>query len=124
MLSEWKANAEKMKVETHAVYLACRDPRVPWYVRVFAVCVTAYAFSPIDLIPDFIPVLGYLDDLIIIPLGITLIIRMIPSEVMRESRERARDLSSEGITAGKTASVIIVLIWFACAISLGFYFWP
>ena len=92
----WKEKARTLKRETYAVYLACRDPRVPWYARVFAVCVVAYAFSPIDLIPDPIPVLGYLDDLILIPLGIKLALRMIPAEVMAESREKAREIIRQG----------------------------
>ena len=87
--ASWKARALQLKAETYAIYLAYRDPRVPWHARLFAACVVGYAFSPIDLIPDFIPVLGYLDDLILIPLGITLALRMIPPEVMAECRQKA-----------------------------------
>jgi len=78
-----------LKREVYALYFACRDPRVPWYAKVFAAGIVGYAFSPIDLIPDFIPVLGYLDDLVLIPLGIMAIRAMIPHVVMAECRERA-----------------------------------
>src|SRR3954466_8261439 len=83
--------ARALKVETLALYLVARDPRVPWYARLFVAGIVAYALSPIDLIPDFIPVLGYLDDLIIVPLGLKLALRMVPPEVLEECRARARD---------------------------------
>jgi len=85
-IERWKQEARKFKVELYAVYLAYKDPRVPWHARIFAACVVGYAFSPIDLIPDPIPVLGYLDDLVLIPLGVMLALRMIPKEVMAECR--------------------------------------
>jgi uncharacterized membrane protein YkvA (DUF1232 family) len=81
--------ARAIKRDVHAVWLASRDPRVPWYAKALAVCIAAYAFSPIDLIPDFIPVLGYLDDAILLPLGFLLVVRMIPPEVMAEHRAAA-----------------------------------
>jgi uncharacterized membrane protein YkvA (DUF1232 family) len=81
--------ARAIKRDVHAVWLASRDPRVPWYAKALAVCIAAYAFSPIDLIPDFIPVLGYIDDAILLPLGILLVVRMIPPEVMAEHRAAA-----------------------------------
>jgi uncharacterized membrane protein YkvA (DUF1232 family) len=90
-LREW---ARALKRDVHAVYLAARDPRVPWYAKAVAGCVAAYALSPIDLIPDFIPVLGYLDDLIIVPLGILMVVALIPPGIMAEHRataEAARD---------------------------------
>ena len=71
-INQWKARARQLEIETYALYLAYRHPKVPWYAKVFAACVVGYLFSPIDLIPDFIPVLGYLDDLILVPLGIFL----------------------------------------------------
>ena len=82
MIETWKQRARQLKMETYAIYLAYRDPRVPWYARLFAACVVGYAFSPIDLIPDFIPVLGYLDDLIMVPVGIFFALKMIPPPVM------------------------------------------
>ena len=92
----WKQRARQLKTETYALYLAYKDPRTPWYARLFAALVVGYAFSPIDLIPDFIPVLGYLDDLILVPLGAALVLRMIPPDVIAESREEAREAMSDG----------------------------
>src|SRR5258707_3546765 len=89
MLSHFKAWARNLKRDSHAIYLASRDPRVPWYAKVLAIAVAAYALSPIDLIPDFIPVIGYLDDLVILPLGIWLVVSLIPHDVMVEYRAKA-----------------------------------
>ena len=100
-------------METYALYLACKDPRVPWYARVFAALVVGYAFSPIDLIPDPIPVLGYLDDLILVPLGIALAVRMIPAEVLTEHRQKSREL--RGKPVNRTAAVVVVAVWLALA---------
>src|SRR5579859_4082071 len=90
-LDGWRQKVRALKRETYALYLACRDPRVPWYAKLLAGGVVAYLFSPIDPIPDFIPVLGFLDDLIIVPLGITLAVRLIPPAVMAECRARAAE---------------------------------
>ncbi|MBD2112670.1 YkvA family protein [Nodosilinea sp. FACHB-141] len=90
VLQKLKQQAKRLKTELYALYLAYRDPRVPWYARVFTACVVGYAFSPIDLIPDPIPILGYLDDLILVPIGITLALKMIPLEVMAECRVRSQ----------------------------------
>ena len=98
-------------MQTYALYLACKDPRVPWYAKALAACVVAYAFSPIDLIPDPIPVLGYLDDLVLIPLGVVLVIRMIPSSVMAECQEEARKAMEEGKPTNWVAAGVIVAIW-------------
>lgn len=89
-MASWKEKARELKVQTLALYFAYRDPRVPWYAKGWIAMVVAYAFSPIDLIPDFIPVLGYLDDLVLIPLGVALALKMIPAEVMEESRVKAK----------------------------------
>jgi len=107
----WKAKARKLKLEVYALYLVSKDRRVPWYARVFAVAVVAYAFSPIDLIPDPIPVLGYLDDLILIPLGIALVIKLIPAEVMQDCREKAALTMQAGKPKNWVAGGIIILIW-------------
>jgi uncharacterized membrane protein YkvA (DUF1232 family) len=112
----WREKARALKRETYAVYLACRDPRVPWYGRLLAACIVGYAFSPIDLIPDFVPVLGYLDDLILIPLGIALLLKVIPSEVMAECRQRAAVVMAGGKPKNWIAAGIIVLIWIGLAI--------
>lgn len=115
----WKARAQILKTEVYMLYLAYKDPRTPWYAKVFAAAVVGYAFSPIDLIPDFIPVLGYLDDLVIVPLGVVLAMKMIPSQVMEESRDKAKALMAEGKPMNKAAAVIIILIWISLAVVVG-----
>lgn len=112
-----KHRARVLKRDVHAIYLAARDPRTPWYARLLALCVAAYALSPIDLIPDFIPVLGYLDDLIIVPLGIIAVLRMIPAEVMAEHRATASAASDRPVS--KSAAAVILLIWLAALIAAG-----
>jgi uncharacterized membrane protein YkvA (DUF1232 family) len=107
----WKERVRALKKETFALTLACRHPGVPWYAKVLALIVVGYALSPIDLIPDFIPVLGYLDDLILIPLGIMLVIRMIPAEVLTECRQKAEVMVVQATRAGKIAAAVIVTIW-------------
>ena len=116
----WKDRAQALKRETYALYLACRDPRTPWYGRALAACVVGYAFSPIDLIPDFIPVLGYLDDLILIPVGIALVLKVIPSEVMAECCVKAAVAMASGKPTNWIAAGIIVAIWFSLA-ALGIF---
>jgi uncharacterized membrane protein YkvA (DUF1232 family) len=115
LLERMKARARELTRELHALYLACRDPRTPWYARVVAVIVLGYALSPIDLIPDFIPVLGYLDDLVLLPLGIWALLRMIPDDVMSECRERAGDARAQRTTASRVAAAVIALVWLALA---------
>ena len=110
-MQTWKQRVKQLKNETYAIYIACKDPRVPWYARVFAGFVVAYAFSPIDLIPDVIPILGYLDDLILVPLGIILVLKMIPSDVLAECREKAEVVISQGKPTSKIAAIVIVGIW-------------
>jgi uncharacterized membrane protein YkvA (DUF1232 family) len=105
-MRKWKQVARHLKAETYAVYLAMKHPRTPWPARVVGACVVAYALSPIDLIPDYIPVLGYVDDLILVPLGVALTMRMVPPEVMAECRARA----------AQTAEVIRPRLWIAAAI--------
>jgi len=106
-----ESEGRKLKLEVYALYIASKDRRVPWYARVVAVAVVAYAFSPIDLIPDPIPVLGYLDDLILIPLGIALVIKLIPAEVMQDCREKAALTMQAGKPKNWVAGGIIILIW-------------
>lgn len=105
-LRDW---ARVIKRDVHTLYLASRDPRVPWYAKAMAVVVAGYALSPIDLIPDFIPVLGYLDDVILVPLGVLLVIRMIPPEIMAEHRDLAAAAQQRPVS--RTAAVVISLIW-------------
>jgi uncharacterized membrane protein YkvA (DUF1232 family) len=111
MRETWKQKAAQLQQDTYALYLAYRDPRVSWAARVWAACVVAYALSPIDLIPDFIPVLGYLDDLLLIPLGIALALRMIPPEVMADSRAKAQEAMGQDRRLGKVAAAVIVTVW-------------
>jgi uncharacterized membrane protein YkvA (DUF1232 family) len=106
--------AQAITRDVHALYLATRDPRVPWYAKLLAGCVAAYALSPIDLIPDFIPVLGYLDDLLIVPLGILLVVALIPPPIMAEHRATA-DTPREA-PSSKNAAVVIIAIWVALCV--------
>ena len=117
LMRSWKAKAHDLKTEVYALYLAYRDPRVSWLARIFAALVVAYAFSPIDLIPDPIPVLGYLDDLILIPAGVVLARRMIPAEVLAECRARAKEVVASDKPVNRAAAVAIVAIWL---IAIGF----
>lgn len=117
-LEEWKRWAGRLESETYAIYLAYRDPRVPWYAKLFAALVVGYAFSPIDLIPDPIPILGYLDDLILVPLGVALAVRMIPQEVLSESRQRAREMvERDEKPVSRAAAAVIVVLWLVLAVS-------
>lgn len=109
MLDRLRQHARALKGESLALALAYRDPRTPWLARIVAACVVAYAFSPIDLIPDFVPVLGYLDDLILLPLGIALALRLIPADVLAESRVRAQELSDR--PTSRAAVLVIVALW-------------
>ena len=111
-LKRW---AGRLKRELHSLSLAYGDPRVPTYARVFTIIVVAYAFSPIDIIPDPIPVLGYLDDLILVPLGIALAVRMIPDSVLEECRSKARDTEGAAGPRGTAAAVAVVAVWLLLA---------
>jgi uncharacterized membrane protein YkvA (DUF1232 family) len=108
---EWTARLRALKRESLVVYYAARDPRLPWHVRLLAVAVAAYALSPIDLIPDFIPVLGYLDDLILVPLGVALVVKLTPGTVLADARERAAQTAQRPVS--RVAAVVIVLVWIA-----------
>jgi len=110
-MEQWRQRAQQLKTETYALWLAYKDPRVPWYAKVFAACVVGYAFSPIDLIPDFIPVLGYLDDLVLIPLGVAAALRMIPAPVMEECRAKAQETLAQGKPISWAAAAVIAALW-------------
>lgn len=118
-MSSWKTKAQKLRNELYALYLAYRDPRVPWYAKAFAACVVAYAASPIDVIPDFIPVLGYLDDAILVPLGIYLALKMIPEAVMEECRQKTRVAMARRHPARWIAAAIILALWLLLAALAG-----
>lgn len=113
--SQWRTRARQLRDETYAVYLACRDPRVPWYAKALAGVVVAYALSPIDLIPDPVPILGYLDDLVLVPAGIALVVRLIPTEVMADCRVQAQARLGEGRPVSWAAAAVIVAIWLLVA---------
>lgn len=122
MLDQLKTRARALKREAYAIYIAARDPRTPWYVRALIFFVVAHTFSPIDLIPDFIPVLGYLDDLIITPGGIWLAVRLIPAEVMEDAREKAATYDLDG-RIGKVGAVLIVSVWVIVTIGIVYLIW-
>ena len=113
--------ARLVKRDIHAIYLCSRDPRVPWHAKALAIFVAAYALSPIDLIPDFVPVLGYLDDVILVPAGIWLVVRLIPPDVMAEHRELAAAAHDGPVS--RTAAAVIVAIWIASALLCGWLIW-
>ena len=114
-LSAWQQHTRQLKTEICALSLAYRDPRVPWYARVVAACVIGYAFSPIDLIPDPIPVLGYLDDLVLVPLGIALVLKLIPQPVLAECRAQARAAMARGKQPNWIAAGVIIAVWLIVA---------
>jgi uncharacterized membrane protein YkvA (DUF1232 family) len=120
MWAKVKAWARGLKRDVHAVYLSARDPRTPWYARVVAILVAAYALSPIDLIPDFIPVLGYLDDLLIVPLGIMLVIRLIPADVLEEHRATVEGRRADR-PVSYVAAAFMITLWIVAAVAL--YWW-
>jgi len=122
-LTQWKAKALALKCEVHAVYLALHDARTPWYAKLVAFCVVAYAVSPIDLIPDPIPVLGYLDDLILIPLGVALLQRLIPPQVMADCRARAAKGSPHAGLLAAVGALTIAAIWLAGLVAGAYVVW-
>jgi uncharacterized membrane protein YkvA (DUF1232 family) len=113
MLDKFKRAAQTLNADTYALYLAYHDPRTPWYAKVWAVLVVVYAFSPIDLIPDFIPVLGYLDDLLLVPIGVFLALKLIPDEVMVASRNKAQEHHEKPVNWWSGA--LIILLWLVLA---------
>ena len=112
-LRDWVAAAKR---ETLTLYFAARDPRTPWHAKLLAGAVAAYALSPIDLIPDFVPVLGYLDDLLLVPLGIWFALKLVPEEVRREARNRAETALER--PRSRRAAAVIVVLWLAGALAL------
>jgi uncharacterized membrane protein YkvA (DUF1232 family) len=114
--------AKTVERDVIAVWLAARDPRTPWYAKVVAAGVAAYALSPIDLIPDFVPVLGYLDDLIIVPLGILLVLKLIPGDLMTEFRAEAAKIEERPKSLGGAA--IVVALWIGAALLILWFLWP
>ena len=123
LVSSWKERARDIKTNIAALGYACRDPRVPWYAKVLAACVVAYALSPIDLIPDAIPVLGYLDDLVLLPVGIVFVVRMIPPQVLAECRDKARTCVQRPPWGRWVVTVLVVGVWLAVALACARWVW-
>jgi uncharacterized membrane protein YkvA (DUF1232 family) len=119
VVSQLNTWARGIKRDTYALYFAARDPRTPWYAKAFAAAIVAYALSPIDLIPDFIPILGYLDDLIIVPLGLIIAVKLVPAPVMAECRERAVSLTDR--PTSRVGLIIIVALWLLLALGMLLY---
>ncbi|WP_433946796.1 YkvA family protein [Paenibacillus sp. SN-8-1] len=119
MLQKLKQTAKRLKSNLIVLYLSYRDPRVKWYAKLFTLCVVAYAFSPIDLIPDFIPILGYVDDLIIVPLGIVLALKMIPGDVIEENKARAQEI--QGKPKNWLTAALFIIVWILLAIWIASY---
>jgi uncharacterized membrane protein YkvA (DUF1232 family) len=117
LIQQAKHWARAVKRDVHAIYLAARDPRVPWYAKALALCVAGYALSPIDLIPDFVPVLGYLDEVVILPLGILAVVKLIPPEVLTEHRALAAAARDRPVS--RTAATVVASIWTAGALLVG-----
>lgn len=115
LFTELKERVSRLEAETSALYLAARHPATPWYAKVLVAAIVAYALSPIDLIPDFIPVLGYLDDLVLIPMGIALAIKIVPPAVLATCRLRAQEIVLSGKPVSWVAGAIIVAVWIALA---------
>ena len=111
----WRGRLRALKRDTYALALACRDRRTPWYAKLTAMVVVAYAFSPIDLIPDFIPVLGLLDDVLLVPLGVVLVRWMVPADVLNDCRDRAEAAFANGRPVFWTAAVVILMLWAGAA---------
>ncbi|HCY64632.1 MAG TPA: hypothetical protein DHV59_17785 [Oxalobacteraceae bacterium] len=120
MLENFKNRIRQLKRETYALYLVARHPQTPWYAKLFVAGVVAYAFSPIDLIPDFVPVLGYLDDLILIPLGIAIAIRLTPPDILVECRAKAQEIVAAGKPVSRVAAAVILGIW-VLLVALGMF---
>ena len=118
MLEKLKARAKTLKSEIHALYLAARDPRTPWYAKLLIASVVAYALSPIDLVPDFVPVLGYLDDLLLLPMGIYLALKLIPEEVLIDARGRAAELPGN-LPKRWSAALFIIILWVIALVVIG-----
>ena len=113
-LKAWKQRARELTAQTYALYLAYRHPGTPWYAKVFAALVVGYVFSPIDPIPDFIPVVGLLDEMVVVPVGVLIAAKMVPPEVFEECRERARGVAEGEKPVSRVAAAVIVAVWLLC----------
>jgi uncharacterized membrane protein YkvA (DUF1232 family) len=112
----WKQRARQLESETYTLYLAYKDPRVPWYAKAFAALLVGYVFSPIDPIPDFLPVVGLLDELVVVPLGVIVARKMIPEEVLAECRQKSWEATREDKPVKRAAAVVVVAVWLLLAV--------
>jgi len=123
LLTRLRARVRALEADTYALYLAARDPRVPWPAKAVAAITVAYALSPIDLIPDFIPVIGHLDDLVLVPLGLALAIRLIPPPILAEHRAEAARRFAQGGPRSRVGIVLVAVVWLLGLVWLARVFW-
>jgi len=123
LIKHLRLKIDTLKRDLHALYLAARDPRTPWYAKAFATCVVAYALSPIDLIPDPIPIVGYLDDLVLLPLGIYLSLKLVPQSVIADCRRKAALAPAASKRIGLIAAALIILLWMIAGSGMCIYLW-
>ena len=110
----WKRRARQLSAQTYALYLAYRHPRTPWYAKVFAALVVGYVFSPIDPIPDFIPGVGLLDEMVVVPIGVLIAAKLIPRQVMEECQDKAREVAEGEKPVSRVAAMVVVALWLLC----------
>ena len=110
----WKRRARQLSAQTYALYLAYRHPRTPWYAKVFAALVVGYVFSPIDPIPDFIPGVGLLDEMVVVPIGVLIAAKLIPRQVLEECQEKAREVAEGEKPVSRVAAMVVVALWLLC----------
>ena len=115
----WQERVHDLKRDVVAIAFAIRDPRVPWYAKAVGACVVAYALSPIDLIPDFVPVLGYLDDLVLVPLGLLLVLRLIPADILAEHRVAAAAVVERPVS--RAGAAVVIVGWVLAAALVAFW---
>ena len=115
-LQAWKRRARQLSAQTYALYLAYRHPRTPWYAKVFAALIVGYVFSPVDPIPDFIPGVGLLDEMVVVPIGVLITAKMIPRDVFEECREKAREVEEGEKPVSRLAGVVVVTVWLLCVV--------
>jgi uncharacterized membrane protein YkvA (DUF1232 family) len=113
-LETWKRRARQLSAQTYALYLAYRHPRTPWYAKVFAALIVGYVFSSIDPIPDFIPGVGLLDEMVVVPIGVLIAAKMIPRQVTEECQEKARQMAEGQKPVSRVAAVVVVAVWLLC----------
>src|SRR5688500_562040 len=113
-LEAWKRRARQLSAQTYALYLAYRHPRAPWYAKVFAARVVGYVFRPIDPIPDLLPRVGLLDEMVVVPIGVLIAAKMIPPQVMEECQEKAREVAEGEKPVSRVAAVVVVTVWLLC----------